>query len=277
MDGELLSYTHPAKARKHLKSGKFKVYSKEPFIVQLTTREGNMPKRKKVTSITNFSEYFKNARDNYQDIYVQNISNAQISMSVPVGVNQIESITLPKTRKPYNLCQDVPFDALANSMDLRKLVNRRPEALRLITEEEYMKHYENLAKRNKTSANEEIDRALELKRTLAMKPRDQGPRPKTTEELALERSNASDEEEFLEEIKITPRIVGLCSQVGHGIEKQDMLKAADMLEELKEIEDELTSADFEYLMTNGHYKTVRNWVAQVQAKRATEEPEEYEE
>ena len=97
-------------------------------------------KKKKITSITNFSEYFKNARDNFQDIYIQNISNAQISMSVPVGVNQTESITIPKTRKPYNLCQDVPFDALANSMDLRKLVNRRPEVLRLITAEEYMEY-----------------------------------------------------------------------------------------------------------------------------------------
>lgn len=237
-----------------------------------------MPKRKKkISSVTNFSEYFKNARDNFQDIYIQNICNSQISMNVPVGVNQSESITIPKTRKPYNLCQDVPFDALANSMDLRKLVNRRPEVLRLITQEEYMEYYERISKSNKTSVDDEINRALELKRTLAMKPRDQGPKPKTTEELALERNNSADDEELLEEIKITPRIVGLCSQVGRGIEKQDMLKAADMLEELKEIEEELSNSDFEYLMTNGHYKTVRNWVTQVQAKRASEEVEEYEE
>ena len=234
-------------------------------------------KKKKITSITNFSEYFKNARDNFQDIYIQNISNAQISMSVPVGVNQTESITIPKTRKPYNLCQDVPFDALANSMDLRKLVNRRPEVLRLITAEEYMEYYEKLSKSNKTSVDEEINRALEIKRTLTMKPRDQGPKPKTTDELAMERNTQADEEEFLEEIKITPRVVGLCSQVGHGIEKADMLKASDMLEELKQMEDELSDADCEYLMTNGFYKTVRNWVAQVQSRRAAEDPDEVEE
>ena len=231
-----------------------------------------MPKRK-AKPITNFTQYFRDAEENGEDIYVQNVSkNTQISMTFYVGQNQIESVVIPQTKDPYNLCQDVPMSVLKESMDLRKLANRRPEVLRLLSYEEYTEYYEKQANKKRVTTEEAINQALEKKNKLMRKIKNAGPMPKTMEQLALEREKM--EEEAEPEVQIHPRVVGLCAQVGSGIKEADMLKASVFLEKLEDLEDMLENADLEFLMSNAHWKTVRTWVSKVQAQRLKELNEE---
>ena len=83
-DDSVLSYTHPARARKLVKSGRAVVANERPFIIRLkqTPKEGNMPQE-----IINFTKFFAEERD----IYVQNKSNTQVSMPpsvAPSGISQ---------------------------------------------------------------------------------------------------------------------------------------------------------------------------------------------
>lgn len=271
MDGEVISYTHPARARKLLKNGIFVIHSKKPFVVMRTAKEGIVPKRK-AKPITNFTQYFRDAEEVGADIYVQNISSTQISMTFYVGVNQIESVVIPETKDPYNLCQDVPMSVLKESMDLRKLVNRRPEVLRLLSEEEYVKYYELQAAKARIDTDEAISRALEKKNRLMRKIKNAGDAPKTLDQLALERNKMDEEAE--PEVQIHPRIVGLCAQVGAGIKQAEMLKAETFLEKLEDLQDSLEPQDLDYLVGNGYWKTVTGWAAKEQSRRLKDEGEE---
>ena len=160
-------------------------------------------------AIKSFTDYFKEERD----VYVQNLSNTQISLGFGVAPN-VSSALIPETRKPYNLSQYVPFKDLKNSVDLRKMLNRKPATLILLEEEEYMDFYENLAAKKGTTADEEIIQANEeqaalMNRTAYVEREKQKSRD----------ADAQVEEEIKEGQKPAPeppdsplpRIVGMCA------------------------------------------------------------------
>ena len=250
-DNNVLSYTHPARARKLVKNGNAVVVGTRPFIVRLK-RDPREDKMTKPAIITNFTEYFKTERD----VYVLNKSNTQVSLQFETFPGRIEGVLLPKAKKPINLTQLVPFSAIKGSLDIRKMVNRRPPALVLLSEAEYLAYYDKLAEKRGTSRADEIDDAAQYQSDLQGKRTFTNPTPKgrtTIEEEADERKNKPLEPDE----KVTARVVGLCANVGDDIDEKDRMGAREMLEELRDME--LTSADLEYLLGHGYYKSVKNF------------------
>lgn len=265
---KLLSHVHPARARKLLKSGKAKVFSKKPLVLELIPEEERKGKQMK-PMITNFTSYFSGED---RDVYVQNMSNTQVSMQFETSPGRYDSIPLPKTRRPFNLTQHIPFEAIKRSTDLRKLVNRRPPVLRLMTEEEYLEYYESLAKNRSTTPDEEILKAMEIQSNLMDRrvPVETKDEPKTIDQLKEE---MLEDDEALSEMQPMPRIIGLCAQAGPQVDKGDKIKAEDMLMELETMEDELRATDLEYIQSHGYYKTVTKWASTRFSKLHNEDSE----
>jgi hypothetical protein len=196
--------------------------------------------------ITNFTEYFKQERD----VYVQNVSTMQVSMQFPVGNGQVESLLLPANVDPLNLTQMLPYEVIKRSMDLRKLVNRRPAVLVLLSEEEYMSYYQEKAEEEGIDLQEAISRAQSYQNDLQNKKvftTPLAPERKTIEAETLERTAQPLDPEDV----ITPRIVGLCND--------ETIQAREMLAQIKAVAktEGLTRADLEYLLSHGKHKSVQ--------------------
>lgn len=253
----ILSYTHPARARKLVKSGKAFVIKDKPFIIKLARdpREEKMQK-KYVPIITNFTEYFRVERD----VYVQNRSNNQVSMQYSTGHGVVESLLLPKGKKPLNLTQLMAFDDIKRSTDLKKLVNRRPPVLVLMDEEEYIGFYQKLADLENKPIEQVMDEAhmyqSDLQNKLAFTKPMADPR-KTIEEQTEEQNQLPPDPQD----KLTARVAHLCANVGADVEEKDMLSEAEMLYELKDMnsDDSLTNGDFEFLLGKGYHPGVKKW------------------
>lgn len=249
-NNKYISHTHPARVRKLLKQGRAEVFSIEPFSVRLKGERGKIMK-----PVTNFTKYFSGEE---RDVYVMNVSNTQVSMQFETSPNHFDFVLIPRTRRPFNLTQHIPFGAIKQSTDLRRLVNRRPPALQLLTAEEFEAYYDKLAVANGTSRDEEINIALELQANLMDKRAvaKEEVKPKTIDELKNER--AEDPSSAAEEQPL-PRVIGLCAQVGPHLEKEEKLSAGEMMSELEAIEDELRPTDYEYIASNGFHPSIKKW------------------
>lgn len=261
-DNRFLSYTNAAKARILIKKNKALVFSKNPFMIKLKgDGEDQMVSRRTANergmigaAIANFTKYFAEERE----VYVQNMGSTQISLTFPVGPGDQAHVTIPRTRKPYNLTQHVPFEAIKRGMDFRKIINRRPPILRLMEEQEYVDYYEKLAARNNTSFEEELGAAQELQDTLMNKPRLPSDRLQREMETKLE-----DKIEELEKpIEIHPKIVGLCAMADKE-QGAARISAGDFLDDLEAYAPELTVDDWEFITSKGVYKTVKNYAAKM--------------
>jgi len=253
----ILSYTHPARARKLVKSGKALVVKDKPFIVKLARdpREEKMENRY-VPVITNFTEYFREERD----VYVQNRSNNQVSMQYSTGHGVVESLLLPRGKKPLNLSQLMSFVDIKGSTDLKKLVNRRPPVLVLMEEEDYLDYYKKLAALEGKSMEQVMDEAQRHQSDLQNKrayTRPMGESRQTLEEIEAEHAALPPDPQD----KITARVAGLCSNVGADVKEDDRMSVNEMLYELDELnsDDSLTRGDFEFLLGKGFYPEVKKW------------------
>ena len=254
---EFLSYTHPARARKLLKQGKAEVFSNDPFIIKIRGGRGAIMQPRQLGPMVNFTEFFREERD----IYVQNTSGGmQISITFEVAPGRVEHVTIPPTKKPFNLTQFVPFNAIKNSTDIRRFITRHPPRLRLMTEEEYNEFFVSLAKRRGTSMDQEITQALEEQAMLMDRrvPVDATP-PKKIDEL---REEIESNPELAGSDQVHPRVAGICAEVGPEVEEKDRPKAGKILDDLEAIEDQLKEGDLEYLMSKGGYPTVKKWAKQ---------------
>jgi hypothetical protein len=258
VDGKnkFISVTHPARVRKLLKTGKARVFSRDPFTIQLVDG-GGTKKMKPTKTIINFTDYF---RGDERDVYVQNVSNTQISLQFETSPGRTDPVLIPKGRRPINLTQHVAYDAIKRSTDLRKLVNRRPAALILMTQDEAMSYYEALGQTMNTSAEEEYEKALEIQSNLmrreAQVPPEQA--PKTIDQLK-DQYKAEEEEGGMVEEQPLPRIIGLCASVDAMIPDAEKTDPAEMLAELESMEDELRQIDIEYVASRGYYPIIRKW------------------
>src|SRR5271166_3356217 len=95
-----------------------------------------------MAQVINFTNFFAKERD----IYVSNCSNCQVSVQFDVGPGHTESYLFVNTKDPVNLTQKIPFHAIKSSMDFRRMLNRVPAALHLLTDEEYEAFYNKSAK-----------------------------------------------------------------------------------------------------------------------------------
>ena len=274
-DNIFLSYTSPAKARILIKRRKALVFNKDPFMIKLKgDGESDMVSKRTAreqglvgTAIANFTKYFSEERE----VYVQNMGSTQISLTFPVGPGDQAHVIIPRTRKPFNLTQHVPYDAIKRGMDFRKIINRRPPVLRLIEEEEFVGYYEKLAKRNATSFEQELSQAQDLQDVLMNKPR------LASDRLQREMQDKLEEkmEELEKPVEINSRVVGLCARADkdQGVAR---ISAGDFIDDLESMASELTVDDWEFIMSKGVYKTVKNYAAQMVEELTTDNDDDEE-
>ena len=268
LDNKFLSYTSPAKARILLKNNSAIVFNKDPFIIRLKGEPGDLKMKSNNegfsgNTITSFIKYFAEEKE----VYVQNMGSTQISMSFNIS-DQIYHLIIPKTRKPYIVTQYIPFEAIKNSIDFRRIITRRnPPILRLLKEEEYFEYYENAAKRNKTSIEEEFSIAQNVMENLISKPKEVTDRVQREMESKLE-----DRIEKLESpVEPLPVIVGLCARADKE-EGSSRISANTFLEELESLEGKLKEEDWEFVSTKGVYKSVKKFAtSRLEALTITEE------
>lgn len=212
--------------------------------------------------IVSWTEFFKEEKD----VYVVNVSGSNVSMTVNIGPDVKESISIKNNRKPINLTNKVSFQSLKNCSDLRTLVQRNPPALKVIDEEEYRKYFEKAAVINKTSIEQEIIRSNMVNDHINSKIPDVEESPKSIAEQREMRAGEGDGED-----SIHPRIIGLCNQVAPHLDKKDKMPASDLLDSLQGIEPELNPNDFEYINGKGYYKVVKRWAASKMESENSEE------
>lgn len=241
-------------------------------------------------AVKNFTEYFREERD----VYIQNISNAQLSLEFNFGEGRVEGFTVPPSRDPINLSQHIPFIAIKNSMDFRKLLSRRPPVLNLLTQEEYEAYFAKKAKaRNmmtddgKPDIDAAIDASEERRRRTADKHLRENvtdSRPEPIHEVVEkgtgpggaarfgEKQRVSPGEMIAEDEIINPRVLHLCNQVKAEVEEHERMPAAELLEALQEIPN-MKIDDYEHIRAHGYYKSVKKW-AKMETARLIQEQEQ---
>lgn len=214
-----------------------------------------------MSQVKNFTRFFEKERD----IYVQNISNCQVSVQFDVGPGHSESHLFPNSKDPVNLTQKIPFHAIKASMDFRRMLNRVPPALHLLEDAEYDAFYERKAHANGLGSKEEaIQQAEEkLAAVQAHEPLPNSPKP-----MKVTDTHDNDPSVVSEQEVINPRILNLCLQVHSSLDDQEKMSAQNFLAELDAIQD-LTLMDWEYVMSNSFYKSTKNLAKKKVAELAT--------
>lgn len=259
-----LEYTHPATARRLLKDGNAVIYSRTPFAIQLT-RPIESPQRTDrneqiMAQISNYTEFFKEERD----IYVQNISGCQVTVSFEVSPGRSESHLFVNTKDPVNLTRFIPFAAVKSSMEFRRMLNRIPPALQLLDNREFESFYVHAAEKMGLAGPEEAMEKAEQKRMSIQKhePLKDATDPIKIHEVVEDGQKLGEKKRVVStlgatEEEINPRVLNLCLQVHPNIPDQQKWSAQQVLSELDNLDD-LKLTDWEYLQSHGYYKSVRN-------------------
>lgn len=253
-NNRFISSTNPAKARILIKKGKALVFNKNPFMIKLLEGE-RYTEMEKITQrknhYNNFTKYFSEERE----VFIQNVGGTQISLQFKNGQSE-EHLTIPNTRKPYNLTSHLPFDAIKYSTDFRKILMRRPQVLVLVEEDDFLKYYETLAESKGTSIEEEIDEAEHIMYNLMARVKDPS---------ILSSKQTKSYEDALENLEkpkeLNPRITGLCAMATPDM-KDERISEFDFVEELKALGPDLSMDDWTFVQANGIYNKVRNLASQ---------------
>lgn len=210
-----------------------------------------------MTQITSFTDYFKEERD----IYVQNISSYNVVVNFDMGGGQSMSHTFMPTRDPVNLTQYIPFKSIASSSEFRKMVNRRPAVLRLMSHDDYIAYYTRQAE-SKSLRN--VDEAIEAAADRYAHRFDLADKtsPDEEPEQPTERKRDTKGAPLSEEEVINPRILNLCLQVHPSVNENEKMSAQDMLTELEVLSGQLKFDDWDYVCSHGWYKSVKNYAKQ---------------
>lgn len=172
---------------------------------------------------------------NGEEIWVRNNSGmitgreaGNIVMQVGTG-NVIDTVVIPPGKDPVCLTDQVTPKLLEECMDLFKLV--KSEALELLDPTDANVYYEQNQER-KRIVEEKIDKILTNKRedTPAQRPVGSG------------------------NIEINSKIGDICLKAKHAA-----ISEREALERLMEQADVLTMDDYNYLLSNGVFTTVKNW------------------
>lgn len=214
--------------------------------------------------VSNFTDYFKNARD----IFVQNISDCQVSLEFKSPSGDVTPVLLRRSRDPVNLTQQVSFEDIKSSASFRRLVNRVPSVIRLMTEADYNGYYEQKAKIAGKSVDDVIREAEVRRQNNQAHIADLKEVAAKTE--AFDDAQSPDKLEMKMADVVHPRVMTLCQQVSADVPNERKLGASDLLEELKTLN--LKEADLEYVQSHGYWKSVKKWAAaELAAKSANGE------
>lgn len=206
------------------------------------------------TKMMNFTQFFKTE----QELYVQNISNGQVSLQFGSG-DEAVAFKLARRRDPIVLTNHVPFSLVAKSMDFRKLCTKG--RIKLLTEAEYLAHFEGKAKKNRISLDAAIEHA-ESEHTLA---RSIPMTPATTAVTSTSDSEEEGEQQPSDESAVHPRVIHLCHQLSTQIPASDRMKPTDVLQQLKDLAEEFTPLEYEYILGASANQTIKKWATSQQA------------
>jgi len=246
-----------------VRENKARVFSANPFIIQMYGEHGEIAmKKREFSSIISFQKFFK--EDN--DVYVRNTSNTQVSITFYEEGGRASPLTIgiDKKKRPMNLTQYVSLDAIRKSTDLRALANREPPVIELMTEEEYVKFFEKLANQRKTDLDVEIREANQFHSRVINKQPDlesEVRSKKPAKELIEDKRREEEEVETTVAPQPLPRVAYILSQVNEEIPKDERMKAVDILDELENLKDKLTEVDIQMLQQAIYFKTVRTFLA----------------
>lgn len=214
-------------------------------------------------STINYVEYFREEKP----IYVQNISGCQVSVTFEVTPGHSEPYLFTHSKDPVDLTQRFPFSAIKNSMDLRKMLNRVPSTLRLLSDDEFREFYK--VKANQAGKTmEEVITDAEVKRNTVQNHQITAPSAPDESDDTIKKVA---ETAVLEEDVINSRVLNLMLQVHSSIPDQSKMSAQQLLQELDDISSNLTQNDWAYVQSMGYYKSVKNMAAKKVAAMATAE------
>jgi hypothetical protein len=218
----------------------------------------------------NFSSYFKDEKE----VFIQNVAEAQVTVAFDGTNGHAENYLFPNSRDPINLSDYIPFNIIKGSLDLRKMLGRKPQALTILSEEEYKAYYTKKAISNELFTKDtkgkkvpDINAAIKLadeKRqgVQAKLPLADAKAPKpirhVDEDGEEENDDIDHKQAFMDDI-VNPKILHLCNQVNTGLADKEKMSASELLSELADIESRLKITDYEYVINHGYYKSVKNY------------------
>lgn len=227
-----------------------------------------------MAGVSNWTQWFKEEKD----IYIQNISNTIVSMTFQVAPGVTEGFTLQNDRDPINLTDHIPFAAIKASTDFRKLMNRRPPVMIVLTQEEYEGYYARRQGETGKSAEDLRVEAIERQRKLQNRQMELSSKSLAQKPDPRDQQSDAPEGPFItEDDIINPRIMHLMKQVAHDVPKDQKMSATELLQELDNLLPELKIDDLEYVRSKGHYKAVKKWAVQQEELLAGEGVDDEEE
>jgi hypothetical protein len=213
--------------------------------------------------VVNFTDYFRDERD----VFIANCSHCQVSVSFDIG-GHTDSFLFPNSPDPINLTRFIPFAAIKGSMDLRRMLNRSPPALKLLTEDEHNAYYERQAQ---SQGFKDSSTAMDHAEAKRMAVQNHMPLPDAPDPIKLhevvedgqhfgEKKVVRSTEQVSEADEINPRVLNLCLQVHPQVPEQQKMSAVQMLSEIESIPG-LKIADYVYLQSFGYYKSIKKLAA----------------
>ncbi len=281
-EGQVLENTRPGKARrliaeKLIAEKKAVLIETEPPLIKL---------RKIVTiykggtnmDIGSINKYFAANKN----IFVHNVSGTQISLTFYRPDGRSEPFTIPNTKIPICITQYVPFSLVIESTDFRRMVQRRPPRIKLLTEEEYTQTITSMARVMGASIEDLEKKADEAIRYVTEKlipvaksdikvegmaaARDAIKHPVTTladTEKFQPPTGLPEEQEIKEPgvIGVSPKVLGLCMKLEEAAKAGDTkVFATDMIMQMNDLS--LTAEDLHYLIDNAVVKRVKKWATE---------------
>lgn len=258
-------------------------------------------------STVNFTEFFKEE----QDIWVRNIGNRQVSLEFLTSGGNSIGRCIPQVPDPINLTQDVPWEAIKNSHDFRRMLRRQPPLLVLMTSSEVEEWFSEKARKRElftadpTTGERVPDtaRALEMAEERVQKltrhAQDHGIKlrsphphasvnnpgfaPPASAQAADARdqgtagpsrgdtANLGDRPVQLRE-RVHPRVLNITNALKPATDgSPPSMEPADALDELEAMAAQLTSQDARYLQHNVPSIPVQRWAALLADERDKEQ------
>lgn len=254
-DWAFLKNTRPGKARILVKKGEASFVTKKPPMIQLNKTVSTDGGTKMIT----INDYFKNSDG---DVFIQNISGGIVSLTFYHTDGRVEPFTLPNDRRPICLTNRIPIEMVQRSTDIRRLIQRRPPAIKLLTAEEYSKAVELISKESGKTIEQVVDDA-EDKLT------------KAQTKIATQESIKEDEKETVDtdvmeskaprindidipgvvEDEVDPKVLQIIA--ASSPESGNRADATFTIEQLALMN--LKETDFEYIIGNASWKKVIAW------------------
>jgi hypothetical protein len=278
--GTRLEPTSSANARILLREGCATLRSKDPVAITLARTANGW--RRSAMQVVSWTDFFKEERD----VFLQNISSTVVSMEFRDHGGVVIPIRILPTRDPVNLTEHIPFELIKRSQDFRKLVNRQPSVVIILSEAEYRAYFEKKAQQDGADPEAVASQASKRATTFdtpsqaMLDPIPSGPAPmdaNSRARTAREAARADVAQEFTaEEDEVHPRLLHITQQFQRdtGEDADAVMNRYSPNQCLADLQTlgALAEVDLNFILARIPYKSVRAWAQQqlVQITAATQ-------